>query len=597
MQVRLQHVNRYYFSMRYFIIFLLFPYFLSAQTFGPKNPTSGTNVVGIGTNAWVNAGNILSSNNARATQAVRGATNYLQGTGFGFNLLSTDIVSGIQLDVEKSSSNVSDVTLLGSWSVGTTRSLPAGNNRCLVVIIGSENATERDVIAVTYGGINLIQLSDIGIATPFYGRIEAWYLLESELALATNTTISYTYGASVLSEEFDILSAGVYANVDQIAPFNDVKTTAIQGGSTSCQFTSPVNTLVGSMTVTGIFCGNPPSPAQAKGNSTAFTINTGFTEMVDYHVANPGFSSSGGVLEVAQKSATAIGTVNPTFTFSGTPNRRLIIGVSLRRARQIDNSVRLKKASGYVGTDKMMSGVEWPTTDTYFTYGGAGDLWGTTWNETEINNASFGAGLSAIVQNGTANVDHMRITIYTTSILPLELIHFGASQQDQTIVCDWLTASERNTQSFIVERSTDGFNFEAIGSVIAAGNSESVLSYHFTDNNPIAGINYYRLLMVDLDGGSEYADIISENFQPNLAIQLYPNPANQWTTVLTPAGFDEIIITNAQGQIIDRIAGTSLQQQQLALNSMPDGMYYLTIKSATGKVVINQLVKTSRIVN
>ena len=244
-----------------------------------------------------------------------------------------------------------------------------------------------------------------------------------------------------------------------------------------------------------------------------------------------------------------------------------------------------------------MNGIEWPTTDTYVTYGGAGDLWGTTWNQTEINNPSFGAGLSAIVQNGTANVDHMRITIYTTSILPLELVHFGASQLDQSIVCDWLTASERNTQSFIVERSADGINFETLGSILAAGNSQSMLSYQFTDTNPLAGINYYRLLMVDLDGGSEYTPIVSENFQSNSAIQLYPNPANQWTTVLTTSSFDEIIITNAQGQIIDRIAGTSLQQQQLSLNSMPDGVYYLTIKSANGSVEIKQLVKTSRIVN
>lgn len=583
--------------MRFLIFFLLLPPFLSGQIYGPNNPTIGTNVVGIGTNAWVNAGNILSSNNTYATVAVRGTTNYVQGTGFGFNLLTTDIVSGIQLDVEKSSSNVLDVALLGSWSVGTTRSLPVGNNRCLVVIIGVENATTRDITAVTYGGRSLTQLSDIGIEASFYGKIEAWYLLESELLLATNTTITYTYGASVLSEQFDVVSAAVYANVDQIVPFNDVKTASTAASSATFQITNPINTLAGSMTVTGIFCGNPPSPIQALGNSSAFSINNGFTEVVDYHAANPGFSSSGGVLEVAQKSATAIGSVQPTFTFSGTPNRRVVIGLSLRRARQIDNSVRLKKASGLVGTDKTMNGIEWPTTDTYVTYGGAGDLWGTTWNETEINNPSFGAGLSAIVQNGTANVDHMRITIYTTSILPLELVHFGASQQDQSIVCDWLTASERNTQSFIVERSADGITFETLGNIQAAGNSQSMLSYQFTDTNPLAGINYYRLLMVDLDGGSEYTPIVSENFQSNSAIQLYPNPANQWTTVLTTSSFDEIIITNAQGQIIDRIAGTSLQQQQLSLNAMPDGVYYLTIKSATGEVAIKQLVKTSRIVN
>lgn len=571
------------------------PGMVFAQSYGPKNPTTGANVTGIGANAWTNAGNILSSNDVDATVATRGTTNYLQGTGFGFNLLNTDVVAGIRLDVEKSGNNVQDVALLGSWSTGTTRSLPSGTNRCLVVIIGLENATVRDITSITYGGRSLSPITDIGLATPFYARTEAWYLLESDLALASGTTISFTYAASAPEENFEIISAAVFANVDQFAPFNDTKTSSTSSTSSTYQIASPINTLDGSMTVTGIFCGNPPDPTQSLGNSTAFTINSGFTETVDYHAANPGFTSSGGVLEVAQKASTAVGTVQPTFTFSGTPNRRTVVGFSIRRARQMDNSVRLKKSSGLVGTDKAQTGVEWPETDTYVSYGSLSDLWGASWTIAEINNSGFGADLSAIVQNGSATVDHMRMTVFTSSVLPLELVSFDAYQKNQTMQCSWLTDSERDTYVFIVERSADAVNFEGIGIVQAAGNSITPIVYGYTDEHPIDGINYYRLKTVDTDGGYQYSAIISSEFKQEQAVSVYPNPASDWATVLTANGFDEIVITDAQGHTVDRIAGTSLQtQQELNLYNLPDGMYFVCIKSGDGKVSIQKLMKTSK---
>lgn len=55
----------------------------------------------------------------------------------------------------------------------------------------------------------------------------------------------------------------------------------------------------------------------------------------------------------------------------------------------------------------------WPTSDTIFSYGGAGDLWGRAWTYSEVNDATFGAGVS-VHQGGNmwANVDMMRITVY-----------------------------------------------------------------------------------------------------------------------------------------------------------------------------------------
>jgi hypothetical protein len=61
----------------------------------------------------------------------------------------------------------------------------------------------------------------------------------------------------------------------------------------------------------------------------------------------------------------------------------------------------------------------WPATDTYFTYGGPTDLWGTTWDLMEVNDSTFGVALATISYTCFGNgvpavsyIDHIRITVF-----------------------------------------------------------------------------------------------------------------------------------------------------------------------------------------
>lgn len=83
-----------------------------------------------------------------------------------------------------------------------------------------------------------------------------------------------------------------------------------------------------------------------------------------------------------------------------------------------DNSVKLVKGGVVTGNEKASAGNWSTTTSTVVNYGGASDLWGTTWTPSEINASNFGVVLSALVSrdNGTvtANVDYVSITVYYT---------------------------------------------------------------------------------------------------------------------------------------------------------------------------------------
>lgn len=71
-----------------------------------------------------------------------------------------------------------------------------------------------------------------------------------------------------------------------------------------------------------------------------------------------------------------------------------------------------------------------------------------------------------------------------TSPLPVELIEFNAHCMPNEIMVKWSTASEINDQYFLLEKSRDMQDWEAIATIDGAGNSNEVLHYTHSDLIP-----------------------------------------------------------------------------------------------------------------
>ena len=121
------------------------------------------------------------------------------------------------------------------------------------------------------------------------------------------------------------------------------------------------------------------------------------------------------------------------------------------------------------------------------------------------------------------------------STLPVELKYFNASLNNDLNKVDlnWVTATEKNVSHFTIEKSSDGKNFSEAGLVFAMGNSTETIKYFFEDKNintAKAGVIYYRLRSVDMDGTFEYSPIriitISGQNKQTLSVQTYPNPVS-----------------------------------------------------------------------
>ncbi|MEL6866184.1 MAG: DUF1501 domain-containing protein, partial [Bacteroidota bacterium] len=117
---------------------------------------------------------------------------------------------------------------------------------------------------------------------------------------------------------------------------------------------------------------------------------------------------------------------------------------------------------------------------------------------------------------------------YQEIALPVSLSAFSATLVDEEVVqIDWTTAQEIDSDFFEVERSADSRDFELLETLEAAGRSATEQRYQTYDEDPLPGISYYRLRQVDIDGRSEYSNIVAIALpnEPVGPIKLYPNPA------------------------------------------------------------------------
>ncbi|MEH0157246.1 hypothetical protein V6R21_24245 [Limibacter armeniacum] len=112
------------------------------------------------------------------------------------------------------------------------------------------------------------------------------------------------------------------------------------------------------------------------------------------------------------------------------------------------------------------------------------------------------------IKVGETNPTCLESWLDDKGVLPVELIFFSAKKQTNSILLIWATASEENNDYFEIQRSTDGVNFEIIGSVEGYGNSQARIDYEFTDFTVPNGNIYYRLKQVDYNGLFEYYPLI-----------------------------------------------------------------------------------------
>lgn len=134
--------------------------------------------------------------------------------------------------------------------------------------------------------------------------------------------------------------------------------------------------------------------------------------------------------------------------------------------------------------------------------------------------------------------------------LPVELLSFNAIMNNDHTLLTWATATEKNSDYYIIEKSINASSFVQIGTIKAAGNSSTMLKYSFQDNNPIMITTYFRLKEIDIDGKISELGVVF--VKPNNAL------------------VGKEYIYNVQGKIV---LVNEIPSDNLNHSGLPDGVY------------------------
>jgi len=96
---------------------------------------------------------------------------------------------------------------------------------------------------------------------------------------------------------------------------------------------------------------------------------------------------------------------------------------------------------------------------------------------------------------------------FSVIALPVLFKSFYAVKNNNNVVLNWVTSQEFNNNSFEIQRSADGVNWNVISIMLGAGTSYTEKQYSYTDKAVNASVVYYRIRQVDLDGKYTYSTV------------------------------------------------------------------------------------------
>jgi N-acetylmuramoyl-L-alanine amidase len=157
----------------------------------------------------------------------------------------------------------------------------------------------------------------------------------------------------------------------------------------------------------------------------------------------------------------------------------------------------------------------------------------------------------------------------------------------------WITLAEINTAHFIVERSTDGINFQPIsGPITAEGDARHGHLYHYIDQEALP-VAYYRIKAVDVYGWSSSSNmvIIKNNTCPLFYVLENPVQNNIRVRVSGTESF-RLTLSNSQGQVVYQSAMQNMKIRNLEIPAthLSSGVYWLSAHTGKGVQTVKVLV-------
>jgi hypothetical protein len=218
---------------------------------------------------------------------------------------------------------------------------------------------------------------------------------------------------------------------------------------------------------------------------------------------------------------------------------------------------------------------------------------GTAWAGTQTN---------ALVSGNPRTRSVSGITSFSTwtvasddQLLPVQIVSFSATKQEETVIVKWVTASEQQNKSFEVQESKDGVNFYTVATIAGRGTYNGLSTYQHVVQIPQG--SYYRLKQTDENGTVNFGKVIFVSEKENLfAVRVSPNPiadnsiidfgqlASQTHVTLTL--YD---ISGVKLKTVETVVGEASEYFNQYFTNLSFGLYLLQIETPLQSTTVKLL--------
>lgn len=209
----------------------------------------------------------------------------------------------------------------------------------------------------------------------------------------------------------------------------------------------------------------------------------------------------------------------------------------------------------------------------------------TSWNPVSPGGAATGTDPFVRTVTGISSFSPFAI-LSGGAPLPVHLLSFEAEKINKAVRLTWKVEDETEMSAYVIERSSDGRNFESIGTETPV-NTSTAHSYGFLDHHPFSAANYYRLRQVEQDGSFRFSSIIKVDFKNRYTVFVYPNPATELIYIQDIRQFREVQLIDGGGKLVRQWNISS--NQPLDISKLPSGFYYLRL-FATDEIITERLI-------
>ncbi|HWK06944.1 MAG TPA: T9SS type A sorting domain-containing protein [Puia sp.] len=163
----------------------------------------------------------------------------------------------------------------------------------------------------------------------------------------------------------------------------------------------------------------------------------------------------------------------------------------------------------------------------------------------------------------------------------------GLVKEYNKVWLQWNVDSVEEGDYFIIERATDGGQYETISVIRNTGNNNH---YELTDIAPPNGADSYRIKYTSQDGKIFYSKAIQVSLSGAVSFKFYPNPVDKLFIIRT-----EHVV---EIQVIDATGFARLSKhlqpgiQVINVSSLEQGVYILRVADKeSNRITSNQLLK------